>query len=96
MSRNPLAAAISPLMHQLGGQVGYYLNPWTPKVMDSFLTGDRWRKDNQVIFFRYDHHDGRHSEYVKFKDAFYGPDSDFAEGDPSDPRECKPEGGRKE
>ena len=76
-----VAACISPLMHQLGGQVGYYLNPWEKKVMDSFQTADRWRKDDQKIFFRYDHHDGRHSEYVAFADAFYGPDSDFTEGD---------------
>ena len=76
-----VAACISPLMHQLGGQVGYYLHPWEKKVMDSFQTADRWRKDDQKIFFRYDHHDMRHSEYVAFSDAFYGPDSDFTEGD---------------
>lgn len=77
-----VAASISPLMHQLGGQVGYYLKPWTPRVMATFSTADRWRKDHQFIYFRYDHHDGRHSEYVAFADAFYGPDSDFTEGTP--------------
>ena len=69
-------------MHQLGGQVGYYLKPWEPKVMADHFNADRWRKDNQVVDFRYDHHDGRHSEYVLFSDAFYSPDSDFTEGTP--------------
>ena len=77
-----VAACISPLMHQLGGQVGYYLTPWKPEVMRSFMSSIRWRKDHQVIDFRYDHHDGRHSENVQFSDAFYGPESDFAEGTP--------------
>ena len=77
-----VAACISPLMHQLGGQVGYYLKPWEPKVMADHFNADRWRKDNQVVDFRYDHHDGRHSEYVLFSDAFYSPDSDFTEGTP--------------
>ena len=77
-----VAACISPLMHQLGGQVGYYLKPWEPKVMAAHFNADRWRKDNQVVDFRYDHHDGRHSEYVLFSDAFYSPDSDFTEGTP--------------
>ena len=50
--------------------------------MASHFNADRWRKDNQVVDFRYDHHDGRHSEYVLFSDAFYSPDSDFTEGTP--------------
>ena len=77
-----VAACISPLMHQLGGQVGYYLDPWNPKVMPSFMSNLRWRKYRQVIDFRYDHHDMRHSENVLFFGAFYGPESDFKEGTP--------------
>ena len=50
--------------------------------MESFLDANRWRKDHQIIDFRYSHHDGRKSEYVSFSDAFYGPDSDFTEGTP--------------
>ena len=77
------AACVSAFMHQLGGHYPPRTgDAWNPHNFGSFLNGDRWRKDNQVIDFHYDHHDGRKSEYVLFTDPFYGPESDFKEGKP--------------
>ena len=77
------AACAAAFMHQLGG-IAMPRTPlaWNPQVYNRFLNGDRWRKDNQVIDFHYDHHDSRKSEYVMFSDPVYGPDSDFVEGTP--------------
>ena len=77
-----MAACISPLMHQLGGKVGYYLYPWEREVMPSFLSAMQWRKDDQIVVFNWSHHDHRRNELVRFSGAFYGPDSDFTEGTP--------------
>ena len=77
-----VAACISPLMHQLGGIVGYYLHPWTQEVMPSVLNGDRWRKDDQIVVFNWSKHDHRRNELVKFSGAYYDPASDFTEGTP--------------
>ena len=77
------AACTAAFMHQLGGIMMPRTSlAWNPQVYNRFLNGDRWRKDNQVIDFHYDHHDGRKSEYVMFSDPVYGPDSDFVEGTP--------------
>ena len=77
-----VAASISPLMHQLGGKVGYYLNPTDPGVTRPHVDAMRWRKDKQIIDFFYSHHDGRKSEGILFSNAFYSPESDFTEGTP--------------
>ena len=77
------AACVSAFMHQLGGvHPPRVRDAWEPQHFNSFLSGDRWRKDKQVIDFHYDHHDGRKSEYVLFSNPFYGPESDFVEGKP--------------
>ena len=76
-------ACVAAFMHQLG-------SPSPPRsgaswIHDSyvhFITTDRWRKDSQILFFNYDHHDHRKNEYVEFIDPFYGPESDFVEGTP--------------
>ena len=74
-------AAVAAFMHQLGAVA-------PPRSADAwnhflnFLNADRWRSDNQVVDFHYDHHDGRKSEFVLFSDVFYGPESDFVEGTP--------------
>ena len=77
------AACTAAFLHQLGGIMMPRTSlAWNPQVYNRFLNGDRWRKDNQVIDFHYDHHDGRKSEYVLFSDPVYGPESDFVEGTP--------------
>ena len=77
------AGCAAAFLHQLGGiAMPRTALAWNPQVYNRFLNGDRWRKDNQVIDFHYDHHDGRKSEYVLFSDPVYGPDSDFVEGTP--------------
>ena len=55
---------------------------WEPGVNGRFIRSDRWRKDAQVIDFHHDSHDHRKSEFVAFSDVFYGPESDFIEGQP--------------
>ena len=77
------AACTAAFMHQLGGVYPPRIpDAWNPTRFNRFLNGDRWRKDNQVVDFHYDHHDGRKSEYVMFSDPVYGPESDFVEGTP--------------
>ena len=77
-----IAACLAAFMHDLGGYVAWYPGAWDPRVHSKFLNGDRWRVDDQVIDFFYDHHDGRHNEGITFTDVFYGPESDFEEGTP--------------
>ena len=77
------AACCSPFMHSLGGvNTPVVTGAWNPDHYNHFLKADRWRKDKQIIYFHYDGHDSRKSEYVFFSGAFYGPESDFVEGTP--------------
>ena len=77
-----IAACLAAFMHDLGANVAWSPSAWDPSVYRSFLNGDRWRTDTQVIDFFYDHHDERHNEGVTFTGVFYGPESDFEEGTP--------------
>ena len=75
------AACAAAFMHQLGGRYPpRTADAWTLEKFRRFLNGDRWRKDSQIIDFHHDSHDHRKSEYVQFSNPFYGPESDFIEG----------------
>ena len=77
------AACVAAFMHQLGAKYAPRRPlAWEPTVYGRFLQSDRWRKDSQVIDFHHDSHDHRKSEFVSFSDVFYGPESDFIEGQP--------------
>ena len=68
-------------MHQLGGVNTPVLSgAWNPDNFRRFLHAEDWRRDGQIVYFHHDSHDHRKSEYVRFTDPFYGPESDFTEG----------------
>ena len=77
------SACVAAFMHQLGSPSPPRSGAaWDHESYIHFLTTDQWRKDNQKLWFHYDHHDGRKSEGVEFVTPFYGPESDFTEGTP--------------
>ena len=77
------AGAVAAFMHQLGGiSMPRMPNAWQKINFGNWVHADRWRKDNQIVDFHYDHHDHRKSEHVLFSDVVYGPESDFIEGIP--------------
>ena len=75
-----MAACLGAFMHQLGGQVEWYPGAWDESVYRRFIHSGDWRAKNMIIYFRYDHHDHRKSEWVKFSDVFYGEGTKFVEG----------------
>ena len=78
-----VTACLAALMHQLGGErIPWYAGAWRDIEISRHIHGNRWRKDYQQVDYYYDHHDGRKSEGITFKDVFYDPESDFIEGTP--------------
>ena len=76
-----MAACIAAFGHELCGErVGYLAGAWDPSVAKRLVDPSHWRVDDPVMFWHFDGHDKRKSEYVRFPKPFYS-DGDFDYGD---------------
>ena len=76
-----MAACIAAFAHDLGGErVNWLAGAWDPTVAKRLVDPSHWRVDDPVMFWHFDGHDKRKSEYVRFPKPFYS-DGDFAYGD---------------
>ena len=77
-----MAACLSGVCHQLGAwYAGWKPAAWHPDVARSLVHSDEWRGNNPILYFHHNHHDHKHSEWIKFSHPFYE-DGEFNYGDP--------------
>ena len=76
-----MAACIAAFAHDLGAKrTDWLAGAWDPSVAKRLVDPSHWRVDDPVMFWNFDGHDKRKSEYVSFPKPFYS-DGNFQYGD---------------
>ena len=76
-----MAACMAAFAHDLGGtRTDWLPGAWDPSVAKRLVDPSHWRVDDPAMFWNFDGHDRRKSEYVSFPAPFYS-DGDFHYGD---------------